>query len=93
MTNAQIMNEINIYEGVKIEMVKKYHANNICTEMKTYSYLADKDKFYYTYGGILGMMDEDETMKDILHTIERADSYDKMIIFNNGKEITRIENK
>jgi len=92
MTNAQIMNEINIYEGVKIEMVKKYHANNISTETKTYSYMADKDKFFYTYGGIVGMMDEDEAMKDILHTVERADSYDKMTIFNNGKETARIEN-
>lgn len=92
MTNAQIMNEINIYEGVKIEMVKKYHANNICTEMKTYSYLADKDKFFYTYGGILGMMNAEEAMKDVIHTIERADSYDKITIYNGGKEITRIEN-
>ena len=93
MTNEQIMNAIDIYEGVKIEMVKTYHANNIGTETKTYTYMADKDKFFYTYGGILGMMDAEEAMKDVLHTIERANSYDKMTIFNNGKEITRIENK
>gem|GEM_PF-5293829 len=92
MTNEQIMNAIDIYAGVKIEMVKKYHANNISTEMKTYSYLADKDKFFYTYGGILGMMDAEEAMKDVLHTIERADSYDRMTIYNGGKEIARIEN-
>ena len=91
MTNTQIMNEINIYEGVKIEMVKTYHANYISTETKTYSYLIDKDKFYYTYGGILGMMDYLEAMDDILHTIEMADSYDKMTIYNGGKEIARNE--
>ena len=93
MTNTQIMNAIDIYEGVKIEMVKKYHTNNISTEIKTYSYMADKNKFFYTYGGIIGMMDEDEVMKDVLHTIERADSYDRMTIFNGGKEVTQIENK
>lgn len=92
MTNEQIINKIDICEGVKIEMVKTYHTNNISTETKTYTYLSDKDKFFYTYGGIIGMMDEDEVMKDVLHTIERANSYDKMIIFNNDKEITRIEN-
>lgn len=93
MTNEQIINKIDVYAGVKIEMVKKYHANNISTETKTYMYITDKNKFYYTYGGILGMMDEDEAMKDMLHTIERADSYDKMTIYNGGKEIARIENK
>lgn len=93
MTNEQIINKIDIYAGVKIEMVKTYHANNISTETKTYTYFADKDKFFYSYGGILGMMDEDEAMKDVLHTIERADSYDKMTIFNGGEETARIENK
>lgn len=93
MTSKQIMNAINIYAGVKIEMAKTYHANNVSTETKTYSYLSDKDKFFYTYGGILGMMDEDEVMKDVLHTIERADSYNKITIFNGGKETARIENK
>lgn len=93
MTNTQIINKIDIYAGVKIEMVKTYHKNNISTETKTYTYMADKDKFFYTYGGILGMMDEDEATKDILHTIERANSYDKMTIFNGGKETARIENK
>ena len=92
MTNEQIINAIDIYAGVKIEMVKKYHANNISNETKTYTYMADKDKFFYTYGGIVGMMDEDEAMKDVLHTIERADSYDKMTIFNGGEETARIEN-
>ena len=82
---------INLYEGVKIEMVKKHHANYTSTETKTYSYLIDKDKFYYTYGGILGMMDCLEAMNDILYTIEMADSYDKMTIYNGGKEIARIE--
>lgn len=91
MQNAQIMNEINIYEGVKIEMVTIHHANYIRTETKTYSYLSDKDKFYYTYGGILGMMDAEEAMNDILHTIEMADSYDRMTIYNRGKEMVRIE--
>ena len=62
MTNEQIINAIDIYAGVKIEMAKTYHKNNISTEIKTYSYLSDKDKFYYTYGGILGMMDEEEAM-------------------------------
>ena len=92
MTNTQLINKIDIYSGVKIEMVKTYHANNISTETKTYTYMADKDKFFYTYGGIVGMMDKDEAMKDIQFTLEREDSYDKMTIFNNGKEITRIEN-
>ena len=92
MTNEQIINAIDIYAGVKIEMVKTYHANNISTETKTYSYMADKNKFFYTYGGIVGMMDEDEVMKDVFHTIERANSYDRMTIFNNGKETARIEN-
>lgn len=92
MTRTQIVANINIYEGVKIEMVKKYHANNISTETKTYTYFADKDKFFYTYGGILGMMDEDEAMKDIQFTLERANSYDKMTIFTGGKETARIEN-
>lgn len=92
MTNEQILNAIDIYSGVKIEMVKKYHANNISTETKTYTYLSDKDKFFYTYGGILGMMDEDEATKDILHTVERADSYDRMTIFNGGENIAQIEN-
>ena len=93
MTNEQIMNAIDIYEGVKIEMVKTYHANNISTETKTYNYMADKDKFFYTYGGIVGMMDKDEVTKDVLHTIERADSYDRMTIYNGGEEITQTENK
>ena len=92
MTSTQIINEINLYEGVKIEMVTRHRANYISTETKTYSYMADKDKFFYTYGGILGMMDEDEAGKDILHTIERADSYDRMTIFNGGENITQIEN-
>lgn len=91
MTNTQIMNEINIYAGVKIEMVKKYHTNYISTETKTYSYLSDKDKFYYTYGGILGMMDYEEVMDDIQFTLERADNYDITTIFNNGQEIARIK--
>ena len=93
MTNTQIMNEINLFEGVKIEMVTIHHANYTSTETKTYSYLADKDKFYYTYGGILGMMDTEEAMNDIQFTLERANSYDKMTIYNGGKEITQIENK
>ena len=92
MTNEQIMNAIDIYEGVKIEMVKTYHANNVSTETKTYTYLSDKDKFFYTYGGILGMMDEDEAMKDIQFTLERANSYDRMTIFNGGEETAQIEN-
>ena len=87
------MNDIDIYAGVKIEMVKTYHANNISTETKTYSYLADKDKFYYTYGGIIGMMDYKEAMKDVIHTLWMADSYDRITIYNGGKEITQIENK
>ena len=91
MTSTQIMNEINLYAGVKIEMVTIHHTNYISTETKTYSYLIDKDKFYYTYGGILGMMDTEEAMNNILHTIEMADSYDKMTIYNGGKEIARIE--
>lgn len=78
---------IDLYEGVKIEMVKTYHANYTSTEVKTYTYLIDKDKFYYTYGGIIGMMDYLEAMDDILYTVEMADGYDKMIIFNGGKEI------
>ena len=86
-----IKENVNLYEGVKIEMVKKHHANYISTETKTYSYLSDKDKFYYTYGGILGMMDYEEVMDDIQFTVETADSYDKMTIFNNGKEIARIK--
>ena len=91
MTSTQIINEINLYEGVKIEMVTRHHANYISTETKTYTYLIDKDKFYYTYGGILGMMDYEEAMNDILYTVEMADGYDKVTIYNNGKEITRIE--
>ena len=91
MTSTQIMNEINLYEGVKIEMVKKHHANYTSTETKTYTYLIDKDKFYYTYGGILGMIDYLEAMDDILYTVEMADNYDKMTIYNGGKEIARIE--
>ena len=91
MTNTQIMNEINIYAGVKIEMVTIHHANYISTETKTYTYLFDKDKFYYTYGGIIGMMDYLEAMDDILYTIEMADGYDKMIIYNGGKEIVQIK--
>lgn len=93
MTNEQIMNAIDIYAGVKIEMVKTYHANNTSTETKTYTYFADKDKFFYTYGGIVGIMDEDEARKDIQFTLEREDSYDKMTIFNGGEETARIENK
>lgn len=93
MTNTQIIENINLYEGVKIEMVTVHHANYISTETKTYSYLADKDKFYYTHGGILGMMDAEEAMNDILYTLEMADNYDKMTIFNGDKEITQIENK
>lgn len=92
MTSEQIINAIDIYAGVKIEMVKTYHANNISNETKTYTYFADKDKFFYTYGGIVGMMDEDKAMKDVLHTIERANSYDRMTIFNSGEETARIEN-
>lgn len=86
-----IKENISLYEGVKIEMVKKYHANYTSTETKTYTYHIDKDKFYYTYGGILGMMDYIEAMDDILCTVELADNYDKITIFNNGKEIARIE--
>jgi hypothetical protein len=93
MTNTQIIENINLYEGVKIEMVTVHHANYISIETKTYSYLADKDKFYYTHGGILGMMDAEEAMNDILYTLEMADNYDKMTIFNGDKEITQIENK
>ena len=92
MTNTQIMANINLYEGVKIEMVKTYHASNISTETKTYTYKADKDKFFYTYGGIVGMMDEDEARKDIQFTLERANSYDRMTIFNGGENIAQIEN-
>ena len=86
-----IKENINIYAGVKIKMVKTYHANYTSTETKTYTYLIDKDKFYYTYGGILGMIDAEEAMNDIFHTIEMADSYDKMTIYNGGKEIARIK--
>mgnify|MGYP000933990007 CR=1 FL=1 len=90
-TINHIKENVNIYEGVKIEMVTVHHANYISTETKTYSYLADKDKFYYTHGGILGMMDYKEALDDILYTIEMADSYDKITIYNRGKEIARIK--
>ena len=90
-TMNYIKENINLYEGVKIEMVTRHHANYISTETKTYTYLIDKDKFYYTYGGILGMMDYLEALDDILYTIEMADGYDKMTIYNGGKEIARIK--
>ena len=86
-----IKENINLYAGVKIEMVKKYHANYTSTETKTYTYLIDKDKFYYTHGGILGMMDYLEALDDILYTVELADNYNKMTIYNGGKEIVQIK--
>lgn len=86
-----IKENINLYEGVKIEMVKTYHANYISTETKTYTYLIDKDKFYYIYGGIIGMMDYEEALDDIFYTIELADNYDKMTIYNGGKEMVEIK--
>lgn len=86
-----IKENINLYAGVKIEMVTIHHANYTSTETKTYTYLIDKDKFYYTHGGIVGMMDYEEVMDDIQFTIEMADNYNEMAIYNNGKEIARIK--
>lgn len=90
-TVNHIKANINLFEGVKITMTQKVHANYEITETKTYTYLADKDKFYYTHGGIVGMMDADEAMESIFNTIELLGSYDSIKVENHGKVIADMK--